>query len=98
MHIELVLSGIHTAIVLLQCARSVTILGDTEGWKTGSSTSLFFFLQNKMLGSNIFQRQLAEGEKYNLKYSKVESCQQAFYFLVGSEAGVKMKDGKEMYF
>lgn len=28
----------------------------------------------------------------------VESCQQAFYFLLGSEAGVKMKDGREMYF
>lgn len=28
----------------------------------------------------------------------VKSCQQAFYFLLGSEAGVKMKDGREMYF
>lgn len=28
----------------------------------------------------------------------VESCQQAFYSLLGSEAGVKMKDEREMYF
>lgn len=51
-----------------------------------------------MLGSNTFQRQSGGGGKYNLKYSKVESCQQAFYFLLGTEAGVKMKDGREMYF
>lgn len=28
----------------------------------------------------------------------VEPCQQASYFLLGSEAGVKTKDEREMYF
>lgn len=57
-----------------------------------------FFSKIKHQAQAYFKDNYEEECTYNLRYSMVEFCQQAFYFLLGSEAGVKMKDEREMYF